>query len=169
MSWIWHFFFTRAEILRDLFFLAAVIFTCFLPRVGDSLFTPVEKFGSRLADRKLMAVFAIVLATITIRISVLWIFPVPYPQVHDEFSYLLQADTFLHGRLANPTHPMSLFFDTFHVNQRPTYESKYPPAQGLALAFGQLLGNSWLGGPLGGAAVWGGGLWVLAGWGSPRG
>jgi hypothetical protein len=62
--------------------------------------------------------------------------PVPVPNVSDEFSHLLAADTLRHFRLANPPHPQHQFFETLDVLQEPSYSSIYPIGQGAALAVG---------------------------------
>jgi hypothetical protein len=89
----------------------------------------------------------------------------PFPHVHDEFSYLLAGDTFLHGRLTNPPHPMWKHFETLQVIQQPTYASKYPPAQGLAIALGsaatgQPIAGIWITTALACAALY----WMLLAW-----
>lgn len=93
----------------------------------------------------------------------------PEPAVHDEFVYLLGADTLAHGRLTNPAPPLPEFFESPHVLVFPTYASKYPPAQSIMLAIGQVAGGHpiwgvWLSCGLFAAAL----CWMLQSWSSPR-
>ena len=160
--------------LRMLAVESGILFAAFLiAYVSLRFLHPAMKRPGWLAwilGSNLRAVLFVVAVALAGRALLLPAVGIPQPRINDEYSYLLMADTFSHHRLSNPTPPAWQHFETFHVNMTPTYHSKYPVAQGLALAFGQMVFHQpWIGVYLSTALLCGAICWCLqafvpAGW-----
>jgi hypothetical protein len=128
----------------------------------------IEPYGRKLASKTGWCMLLLALLPVALRLAMLANHPPPSPTVYDEYGHLLVADTLLHGRLANPAHPLHQFFETFFVLQTPAYASIYPLGQGLMLAIGQMIfGLPWAGVLLSSAALSALCYWMLRGWTTP--
>jgi hypothetical protein len=137
---------SAALALRYLAYCAVAGLAVLRPSFAAAFFERVESVLARLASRERIVWIGCGLLVLMLRAVLLPLWPVPKPVIYDEFGYILGADTFARGRLTNPTHPLADFFESPYVLQRPTYESKYPPAQSVALAVGEaVLGDPWFG------------------------
>ena len=126
--------------------LLAVTVPFAIPRLGFAWFRRIEIGFGWLARRRGLAVLTVYFSELVLRLVCLPVFPIPLPFTPDDFSYLLSADTFAAGRLANPTPAMWQHFESIHVSMTPTYGSMYFPAPGLMLACGKVLfGHPWFG------------------------
>lgn len=147
--------------------LAAIAFAvafCW-PRLGAVWFSHLERAFDRLARKKSLSVMVVGFTAILVRSAFLPVCGIPQPFIHDDFSFLLAADTFASGRLTNPTPAMWMHFESFHITMKPTYMSMYFPAQGLILAAGKVLGgHPWFGILITTALMCSAICWMLQAW-----
>ena len=116
------------------------------PGIGSPWFSSIERAFGRLARKRGLAVASVGIGVFLLRLAILPFCPIPLPFVPDDFSFLLAADTFAHGRLTNPTPAMWVHFESIHITMNPTYTSMYFPLTGLVMAAGKVLaGHPWYG------------------------
>src|ERR1700730_7227780 len=136
-----------------------------LPRLGSAWFARTERVFAPLAQRKRWSVVFVGITAFVLRLAILPVCPVPLPFVPDDFSFLLAADTFAHGRLTNPTPAMWTHLESVHITMQPTYISMYFPGPGLVLAAGKVMfGHPWAGILITGALMCAALCWMLQAW-----
>jgi hypothetical protein len=138
--------FTPLDVLLICLTLLCVAIAFVRPGFCGAFFVRIEKALAQIADRPRVAMAILFALPLVLRALLLPVYGVPKPAVHDEYGYLLQADTFASGRIANPPPPFPKHFESIYVLTEPTYTSQYQPAQGLLLGAAQrLTGWPWLG------------------------
>lgn len=143
----------------------AVAVAFLAPRLGSAFFSPIERAFRHLARRQGLSVAVVGASALLLRLAILPWCPIPHPFLPTDFSFLLAADTFASGRLANPTPAMWQHFESIHITMQPTYASMYFPAQGLALAAGKVLfGRAWFGILASSALMCAALCWMLQAW-----
>ncbi len=153
------------ELLEGALTVLAVAVAFMAPRLGGGWFSRAERVFKRLARRKNLSVVVVGMSALLLRLALLPVSPVPRPFIPDDFSFVLQAETFSLGRLTNPTPAMWVHFETIHETMYPTYQSMYFPAQALVMAAGKVMfGHLWYGVLIATALMCAAICWMLQAW-----
>ena len=151
-------------LVRMQVFLVSCTVAWLIAKKKPNLVSGITSRLEQISKRPVLCVALILVTTLAVNFFCS-IIRYPHPMLHDEYSYLLGADTYASGRATNPTHPHWRHFETFHVISHPSYMSKYPPANAIVLAIGQAVtGHPIVGSWLAMALALIGLHWMLCGW-----
>jgi len=154
--------------LELLLTLLSLLFAFRAPQLSLPAFRLLLRQLRRLATRPILSGVLVAALPLALRAALLPWIPIPQPQIQEEFSYLLGADTFAHGHLANPQHPMAVFFDNIQLIQTPHYASARLPGHALFLAAGEALFHlPWMGVFLSVGLMCAAFYWMLRAWTPP--
>jgi hypothetical protein len=144
---------------------ALVLLGLLRPELGSRWFERLERGLRQLSEHRVVSFTLIAACVILVRLSLVTLLPPPKPSIHDEFSYLLAAETYSSGKLTNAPDPFWPHYESVHILQQPTYMSMYPPGQGLFLAVGIAVAKSpWAGVIFSVALLFAALHWALLGW-----
>jgi len=86
-------------LIESILLALAVVVALARPTVCSQFFDRLEHTLSHLAEKRRLSVAVVGFAALLLRIALLPVLHVPEPIVHDEFGYLLIANTFSHGQI----------------------------------------------------------------------
>jgi hypothetical protein len=129
---------TRAPLIAVLVSALALLAAIIAPKYvrGEAFLTRIAALEPHLRRYGPVAAAVVSIAVVWF----VWDAFLPIAKVHDESSYLLQAEIFARGRWTVPTPPLPEFFEQPHVQVVPAVASKYPPGHALLLTLGALVG-----------------------------
>jgi hypothetical protein len=145
--------------------IAALLVAVVAARFGWQWLAWWERPLAKIARRRWLAIACATALPLTLRAALLPWYPIPEPRVHDEFTFLFEADTFLSGRVSNPQHPFWMHFQVPHILATPAYAASFPMGPAAVLALGRLLfGHAWFGVWLSAGLACGAICWMLQQW-----
>ena len=136
----------RYETLSAALAVVASLVFLVLPARLRTIVSAMENAFCRLAERPVLSSLFLIGILVGGRLLLIPLMGLPQPIIADEFSLMLQADTYAHGRLTNPYTSLPPSFSQIYGLISPTYASMYPVLKSAPGAMAEALGlHPWFG------------------------